>query len=185
MRNKGAALFILLFLPLFLGMISEEGTSSSNFFQYIGKVINFLILFGGLAYLLYKPLRRFLEKRSSDVEQNRKDAENTRKEAEARLKEVKAQLENIQEEVLQMKKEAEIAGQKEKMRILEETRKETARIKSITQAQIDMYVAAGIKELREYAAELAIERAEERIKKRLTAEAHSLLIDKSILKIKS
>ena len=46
--------------------------------------------------------------------------------------------------------------------------------------EIEMLSSAGMKEIREYIANLVTEQAQERIIKRITPESQSLLIDKSI-----
>lgn len=182
MRESKHILFILLLLPLFVFMVSEEH-SSSSFFQFLGKSINFIILFGGLVYFLYKPIRNFLEKRSADIEKTQKEAEEARRDAERKLEEAKAQLERLKDEVLKIKKEAETEGAKEKERILNEAKKEAEEIRRMAQTEIDVYIEAGIKELKEYAAEMATKLAQERIKRKMTSQDHSLLIDKSIEKL--
>lgn len=183
MRKSKYILLILLLLPLFVFMVSEEEHSSPSFLQFLGKSINFIILFGGLAYILYKPLRNFLEKRSAEIECSQKEAEDARREAEKKLEKAKAQLESLEDEVAEIKKEAEIEGAREKERILNEAKKEAERIKHLVQTEIDVYIEAGIRELKEYAAEMATKLAQERIKKKMTSQDHSLLIDKSIEKL--
>jgi len=178
---KRKEIFLLLFLlPFFIFMASEGEHSSSNFSHFLGKSLNFIILFGGLAYLLAKPLRLYLEKRSLEIKHTMLEAENSRKEAEKKLREVKIKLESLGEEVAKIKKEAEIKGKKEKEKIIREARKEAKKIKHLTQEEIESFIEAGIRDLKEYTAEMAANLAQEKIKKRLTQKDHSLLIDKSI-----
>lgn len=182
--SKRAHSFLILFLiPLFLCLVTDQEHGSSSLIQFLGKAINFVILFGGLAYFLHKPLRRFLEKRSEDIQRTQREAEEARNEAERKLEEANVQLEKLGDEVERIKKDAEREGEKEKKRILEAGQKEAERMKHIAQAQIDMYVAAGMRELREFTAEMAAKVAEERIKKRMTPEEHSLFIDRGIEKL--
>lgn len=180
MRNKKQIFLVFFLLPLFIFMVSEEEHSSSNFLQFIGKSINFILLFGALAYFLSKPLRNFLERRSSEIRHSLKEAENSRKEAEMKLTEVKAQLDGLEKRMTQMTKNAEIEGRKEKERILIEAKKEAERMKRLTRQEIEILIESGIRELKQYTVEIAAVLAQERIKKRLTDEDHLQLIDKSI-----
>jgi len=180
MRNKKQIFLIFFLLPLFIFMVSEEEHSSSNLLQFIGKGINFILLFGILAYFLSKPLRSYLEKRSSEIRHSLSEAEKSRKEADKKLAEVKAQLDGLEERVAQIKKEADIEGRKEKDRILSEAKKEAEKMKRLTHKEIEMLLESGIQELKEYTVEIAAVLAHERIKKRLTQKDHSHLIDKSI-----
>lgn len=180
MRKKKQVVLILLLLPAFVFMVSEEERSSSNFLPFLGKSLNFIILFGGLAYFLSKPLRNYLKKRSLGIKQALAEAENARKEAEEKLKEAKAQLEGLGEKADQIKKEAEKLGQREKERIINESKREAERIKRLTQQEIELLIQGGIQEIKEYTFEMAALLAQERLKKRMTPEEHSLLVDKCI-----
>ncbi len=78
--KKKHIIIILCLLPAFVFMAEEH--SSSNFLPFLGKSLNFIILFGGLSYLLSKPLQNFLKKRSLEIKQSLEEAENRRQEAE-------------------------------------------------------------------------------------------------------
>jgi F0F1-type ATP synthase membrane subunit b/b' len=80
---------------------------------------------------------------------------------------------------------AEADALREKEQIAELANQEAEKVKRYAELEVAGQVKAGTRELREYAAELATRLAEERIKKKLNAEAHSRLIDKSIERIKA
>ena len=176
-------LLILLLLPLFISMASADEEHSSNFKGFIGKTINFIVLFGGLAYFLFKPIRNFLQKRSEEIEQGLKDAEDAQKEAELKLREAKARLATLEDEIEKLEKEAEIEGSKEKERVIQLAQQEAERIKYFAKQEIEMLMRAGIQDLKQYTAELASALAEERIKKKMSPKDQSFLIDKSIEKL--
>jgi F-type H+-transporting ATPase subunit b len=164
-------------------MVSADEEHSSSFRDFIGKTINFIILFGGLAYFLYKPIRNFLQKRSQEIEQRLKEAEDAQKEAELKLKEAKARLATLEDEIEKLKKEAEIEGRKEKERIIQLAQQEAERIKYFAKQEIEMLMRSGIKDLKEYTAGLAAALAEERIRKKMSPGDQSFFIDKSIEKL--
>ncbi len=99
-----------------------------HIFTFLFQVINFFILLLLLSRLLYRPLKKFMEKRQVELRKCFLDAENTKKEAmelariyEERLRE----LENKKEEILENKiREAE----EEAKKILERARKEAEKI---------------------------------------------------------
>ncbi|MEN6310930.1 MAG: ATP synthase F0 subunit B, partial [Acidobacteriota bacterium] len=62
---KSAA--VLAVLPLLLFMSAEEPGKPSETMHFIGMVVNFAVLFGGLAFVMRKPLAAMLRKRSDDV----------------------------------------------------------------------------------------------------------------------
>ena len=180
MTRRKKILIILLLLPFFVFMVSADEEHSSNLMDFLGKTINFIILFGGLAYFLFKPIRSFLERRSQDIERRLREAEDSKREAEQKLQEAKARLTTLGGEIAELKKEAKIEGRKERERLIQLAQKEAERIKYFANQEIEMLILGGIKDLKEYTAELATALAEERIKKKLSPEDQSFLIDKSI-----
>ena len=180
MPRKRALLFILCLVPLFLFMSAEEGAKRSALVDFIGKSVNFLLLFGTLAYLGAKPIKAFLERRSLDIKAELEEAEASRRTAEQKLAEIQERIKSLEAEAAGLKKTAEEEGRKSRALILEQARREVERIKSLAEQDIDLQVKAGIKEIRAHVAGLAAGLAEERIRRRLTPKAHKRLIDKSI-----
>jgi len=181
--EKRRMLFILLLLPFFIFMSSVEEGHSSGFIDFLGKAVNFIILFGGLTYILFKPIRNFLEKRSKDIENSLKDAEESKEETEQKVKEVKDRLSSLENEITKIMKESELEGHKEKEKIIQLAQKEAEKIKYFAKQEIEMLIQAGIQDLKEYTAELASAIAEERIRKRMSPEGQSILINKAIKKL--
>jgi len=175
--------FVLLLVPFFISMVSADEEHSSNVRDFMGKTVNFIVLFGGLAYFLYKPIRNFLQKRSEEIEQGLKEAGNAQREAELKLQEANARLATLEDEIEKLKKEAEIEGDKERERVIQLAQQEAERIKYFAKQEIEMLMRAGIQDLKQYTAELASALAEERIKKKMSPEDQSFLIDKSIGKL--
>lgn len=183
MAEKKKIIIILFLLPLFIFMTSEEEEHKSNFFEFLGKTINFLVLFGGLAYLLRKPLRRFLEKRSQDIKLSLEEAEDLRNEAAEKAQQIQVRLAGLEKEIANIKEEAEKEGLREKERTIQLAQQEAERVKSFAQQEIELIFRSGMRELREYSAELATALAEQRIRKKMSLDIQSRFIDKSIERI--
>jgi F-type H+-transporting ATPase subunit b len=181
--GKKQALIVLLLVPLFLFMIAQEGESSSGKSEFLGKVINFVVLFGGLGYLLYKPLRSYLRKKSEGIEKAIAEAREARLDAERKLQEAKKRLAALEAEVFKIIKDGEKEGRQDKERIKAVAEKEAERIKMFGQQEIEAQLRAGKQELKEYTAELATSLAEARLKGKMTSQDHVKLIDKSIEKL--
>ena len=148
--------------------------------DFLGKVVNSLVLFGGLAFLLRKPVKALLAKRTADVGESLRQADAGRSEAEARAGTSKAKLAGLAAEVGRLKAEAEVEGRRETGRIAEAAALEAERLKKFTRQELDAQVRGSIGELKAYAAARATGIAREKICRRLTPEAQSALIDKSI-----
>ena len=178
--SRKHVLVILSVLPLFFCFALEEGAKSPGSAGLLGKCVNFVILFGGLAILLNKPVRRFLEMKSEEKKRLLKEAEEGKLSAEEKRKTTEERMAGLQAEADKILGAAKDAGLKEKLRIGILAEQEVLRIKRFAQQEIEAQVKGGIHELKEYAAELATRLAEERFKKDLTEDEHSRLIDRSI-----
>jgi F-type H+-transporting ATPase subunit b len=161
-------------------MSAEGGPQASGSGGMLGKVINFVILFGGVTFALYKPARNFLVQRTRDIQASLDEARDGRLRAEAKLEEARAKLAALEGDVARLRAQAEAEGRAETERIRALAEKEARRIQAFTQQEVDLQLKAGIQELKEYTAGLAASLAEDRMKRRLTPDDQSGLIDKSI-----
>ena len=184
MNKENKVLVILLLVPFFLFLSPEEEEShASPLVGYLGKVLNFLVLFGGLGFLLRKPLRNFLERRGQDIDTTIKEAKKEQEETEKKYKHALDRLQKLQEELEEIRKAAQEEGQKKKEYILQTAEKEAEKIKDFTRQEIEMFTKTKVRELKAHTAELATELAESNIKAKMTPERQSLLIDLSIDKL--
>jgi len=180
MSGKNGILLLFALVPLFLFLSPGEGENAAGGAVLAGKVVNFLLLFGGLGFLLYKPVRAFLEKRTAETRRSLEEAESSRKDAEDRYKESMRRTEGLAGEIASMKAEAEAGGNREKAKIAKQAEEEAARVLRLVRQEIDAYAQTGIREVRTFVAETATSLARERIRKNLVPDDHSLLVDKSI-----
>lgn len=148
--------------------------------DFLGKLVNFLILFGGLAFVLRKPLKAMLAKRTADIGETIRDAEGARAGAETKAGESQARMSGLEEEVRRLKIAAEEEGRRETERISRAAAEETERLKKFARQEVEEQVRLGVRELKAHAAARATDLARERIRKRLTPELQAALIDKSI-----
>jgi len=180
MSGKNGILLVLMLLPLFLFLSPGEAEKAAGTADFAGKVVNFLLLFGGLGFFLYKPVRAFLENKTSEIRRFLEEAKSSRKEAEDRYEATMRRVEGLSGEIAKMKAEAEAQGNKEKARIAKQAEEEAARVLRLVRQEIDAHTQTGIREVRTFVAETATSLARERIRKNLVPDDHSLLVDKSI-----
>jgi F-type H+-transporting ATPase subunit b len=183
MNQKKSIILVLICVPFLLFLSSGEESHPSQTWDFLGKLINFLLLFGGLAYLLRKPMGKFLQDRSDSFEQSLREAKQSHEDAQERLNQVEARLGGLDEEIQTMQREAEDAGQSLNQQILEEARQASDRQKQFASQEIEMLTQNAIHEVKEYTAALAAELAQKSIQDRMTEEFHSSIIDKSIEKL--
>ncbi len=174
----GTASVIFLAL-LFLGASPEEGGHAASM-GFLGKVVNFLILFGGLGFLLRKPVRALLEKRSADVRRTLDEAQASRVEAEEKRAAAGTRLDGVGTEIGRIKAEAASRGRLEKERIARAADEEGARLRDLAGKEIDAQARTAVRELRAFVAETVTSIARERIRKGLGPGDQAALVDKSI-----
>jgi len=171
---------VLLVVPLLLFMSAEEGGRVSATMDFLGKLVNSLILFGGLAFVMRKPLKALLAKRAADIAETIRQAGAARAEAETKAAASSAKVAGLEEDVRGLKRAAEEEGRRQAERISQAAVEEAERLKKFTRQELEEQVRRGVLELRAYAAARATDLARERILERLTAETQADLIDKSI-----
>ncbi len=170
---------VWLALPFLLCFASPEG-AASGLKDILGKTTNFAILLGGLAFLLRKPLRSFIEKKAAEISLSLDKAKSARLAALRRKGEAEERLARLEEEVARIKREAEETGEREITRIKEHAEREMERIKRLTQMEIESQFKAAIRGLKEFTAELATRLAEEKLKRDLTLPDQTRLVERSI-----
>lgn len=176
---------ILCFYPLLIfWFLPSGGEHSANSGEFIGKVINFVVLFGGLTYILRKPLMKFLENRGKELGRKIEESEKMEKDWKKKLQEVEKRLEDISSEIKTLNQKARGRGEERKKEILQAARTEAERIKTFSKYQIDALSQQAIQEIRQYAADLAVTKAKENIIKKLTLKKHHNLVGQSIERIK-
>lgn len=148
--------------------------------DFLGKLVNFLILFGGLAFVMRKPLKAMLAKRTADIGETIRDAEGARAGAETKAGESQARISGLEEEIRGLKTAAAEEGRRQTERISRAAAEEAERLKKFARQEVEEQVRLGVRELKAHAAARATDLARERIRKRLTPELQAALIDKSI-----
>lgn len=146
----------------------------------IAQLVNFVILFTALTFLLYKPLVAALDKRRAKISESLENAEKIGDE----LKRATAESEQI---VAASRAEAarisaESAKQAEAVRVAasEKTRAEVASLVASGKAQLAAERDAMMSEVRRAAAELVAVATEKVINEKMTAAKDKALIEKAI-----
>lgn len=99
-----------------------------DFQQILLHMLNLVILFFGLYFILYKPVRDFMDKRLSDYKQMKEDSVHDKEEAEAIKKEYEEKMAAADEEISAMKKEADEKISKENAARIKEAKTEAEEI---------------------------------------------------------
>jgi F-type H+-transporting ATPase subunit b len=141
------------------------------------KWANFVILVGGLGYLIGKHAPAFFESRSKEILQGIADGTKALKDAHSRAAAVELRLAGIQQEIESLRDAARSEMTAESQRIQRETEHHLQRLQAQAAQEITLMTRASRDELRKYSAELALQLAEQRIRTRITKDTQNVLMD--------
>jgi F-type H+-transporting ATPase subunit b len=142
------------------------------------KLLNFGILVGVLVYFLKTPIAGYLSGRSAQIRQDLVAAAEMRRTATAQLEEIQKRLSKLPEELAALKSRGEEDVRNEKVRIADTARVERERLLDQTRREIAMRLRMARRELTEYAAELAVDVAHDRIQRTITPDDQLRLVDR-------
>ena len=137
---------------------------------------NFLLLAGGLGYLVGKYAGPFFASRSRSIRQDMIDAEEARKAADQRAAAVEVRLAGLETEIARLRAESQREAASEQERIRQQTAADMAKIRTQAAQEIEAAGKTARLELKRYSAELAIELAEEKLRTRVTSETQEALV---------
>lgn len=191
MPNRRFTLFLLLavvaalvVLPALAAAAEHEGGGGEGLYEmtpaktkdFIFRVINFAILAGALIWVWRKYGSGFLAGRRQEIIESMEKAEKARADAEAKFKEYQAKLANLDKEIAEIKDSFNVHGKKEKEMIIAKAREEIEKIKQAVEFSTAQEVEKAKAQLRQETALLAVNLAEEILKKKISAEDQKRLI---------
>ena len=141
------------------------------------KWANFLLLAGGLGYLISKHAPALFAQRSREIEESLLEAAKARQDAEARAAAIEKRLAGLDREIESLRESAHAETAAEGERLRRETERHLQRIQQQAGQEIELMTTAARADLRKYAALLALDLAEQRIHSRLTKDVQEELVD--------
>ena len=148
------------------------------------KIANFVILAGLIGYFIGKNAGPFFAGRTAGIRKDMDESLRQSKEAEARAAEVDRRLASLEAEIAAMRAESdrEIKAETERMSRL--ASQEIAKIQTQSEVEIAAAGKAARMELKQYAAELAVDLAARKIRDRMTPAAQDALVKGFVQKLK-
>jgi len=143
-----------------------------------------LFLFIGLAFFLHRrygrPLREALRARGETIKRELENARLQRDEALAKLAEVEARFSNLDAELSAIKEKARLEAEAEKVRLLAATDVELTKIREQAKREIESAGQAARHELRRFAAQESVRRAQQILEKEIRPDDDARLISFSV-----
>lgn len=162
----------------------QAKTEESGDKWIVWKWANFAILAAGLGYLISKNLPPFFRSRTTSIQKGISEAQQTKREAEKRVAEMEQRLNKLGAEIERFRTEAQGEMEQESARIREETRKQIEKLQQQAEQEIESAGKTARRELKSYAAELALQLAEQRIRARLDSATETSLVEGFIRDLK-
>ena len=141
------------------------------------QVLNFVILAGVIGWMVVKFGKPAIQARSTGIHEGLAAGEKAKREADARAAEVQAKLANLGKEIESLRAEAREEREREAERIRRETGAEIARIQAQSRQEIESAGKVARLEVQRYAASLAVDLAEQKIRARMSPDVESALLE--------
>ncbi|MCU1335174.1 MAG: H+-transporting two-sector ATPase, subunit [Bryobacterales bacterium] len=143
----------------------------------IWKWANFAILAAGLGYLMAKNLPPVFTSRTKEIQKGISEAQQMKLDAERRAAEMDARLKALGADIERFRDQSAAEMQQEGDRIARETAAQLKKIEEHAAVEIESAGKTARRQLKEYAAELALGLAEERLRSRLDSATEAALVD--------
>lgn len=150
----------------------------------VWKLLNFAILVGVLVYFLKSPLVAHLASRISQIRQDLVAAADLKKTATEKLAEIEQKMAALPGELDALRRQGAEDVKAERERIAKAAETERVRLLDQTRREIDMRLRVAKRELTEHAAQLAVQVAEQRIKRVITPDDQMRLVDRYASQLK-
>lgn len=151
--------------------------------DFLWRCLNFAITLGIIIYFVSKPAKNALKGRSEGIAKSLEEAKKARDEAEAKFAEYDEKLNKAEAEIEQIAAELKKEGELERDRILVAAKEQAEKIKLEAEKSAAFEVARARAELQREASRLAIELAENLLKKNVNDKDQSNMVDEYMKKV--
>jgi F-type H+-transporting ATPase subunit b len=141
------------------------------------KWANFAILAVALGYLASKNLPVFFQSRTQEIQKGISEAQKIKQDAEKRAAAVEARMQTLGTEIETFRTQSKSEMQQEGERIRQETAHQISRMEAQAQQEIESASKVATRDLKAYAAKLALDLAEQRVRTRLDGATSQILVD--------
>lgn len=165
--EKNVAVFLILGLLVpSLAFASSEGGEGGSGMTW--KIINFVILAVGVYLVWTKAISGLLTRRGSEIKTAIEEARKARETADRNAAEYREKLAVLDSKVAEIHNELKLEGEAEKARIIAESAKSAEALKAQAKVAAEQEIKKARIEIREEAARLAVQLAEDILKKELS-----------------
>jgi F0F1-type ATP synthase membrane subunit b/b' len=150
----------------------------------VWKWANFVILIAGLGYLVAKSVPSMMRSRTEDIQKGIAEAQKVKLDAEKRAADMEARLARLGAEIETFKVQAKGEMEREGHRIQEQTAAHAKKLEAQAAAEIENAGKVARASLKQYAADLSVDLAAQRIQGRLDSNTEAGLVDNFLADLK-
>ena len=177
----GVLLAFCLALP---AAAAAAGDDHGSPLSSVWKWGNFILLFGGLAYYLRRPLREFLQARARGIEEGLASGKRAQEEAESKMSAIEVQMARLDQDIDGLKQQAARESEEERQRIIDSSNAEAEKVVAVARREIERLQRSARLELKAHVARLAVDLAEERLQKDLEPSRNQRLVSRFVSSLK-
>jgi F-type H+-transporting ATPase subunit b len=160
-----------------------EARPEESTFHVIARWANFVVLFGGLVYLMRKPMSEFFQARRKEITAGLQNAQDAQSKAQARMDEIEQRLAHLTADMAALRAEAEKESLVDRERILAEARHEIERLIEQSRQEIDRVARTIERQIKENIADLVIDRAGNTLRAEMTQDDQKRVVVRFIKKL--
>ena len=139
-------------------------------------IANFALLVIFLGYIIRKNAGKFFEARTQQIQGSLAEAAKSKREADQRVADMERRLASLAGEIEDMRANMRKEMAAESERIQRETERHVSRLQQDAEQEIENMIKAARRELKMYAADLAVHLAEQQLKGRITRDVENNLV---------
>lgn len=151
---------------------------------WIFKLINMLLFFGVLGYLVGGPIKRFLASRGDTIRREAEEARERKLKADQIAGSIEARLQQIEHEIRAIHDRAEKDGERQKRELMAAAETEGAKILQAARNEVGNRLKHARQELTEYAGQLAADRAAAILQSQITEDDQRRLFENGLRDVK-
>lgn len=154
----------------------EHVDTRAQLIDFGWRVANFLVLMGILYWLMWKKMKSFFAGRRENIKASLEEAEVVKADAEKKFREYDEKIKKAEEEIQGIAAMIRAQGEEEKKRIIADAGRAAEKMKEDAKARMEQELKKAKNELRLEASELAVQMAEDILKKKVTKEDHEGMV---------
>ena len=175
--SRWQTVLLILLATAFAAFGAEHEGAAEHGPSMLLKWINFAILAGILGYMIAKMAPAFFKGRDEEIQRDLREAAEMKRSAEAQTADIEKRLSTLDTEIEAIRAGASKELEADRIRIENDTAQALTKLEHSAALEIESTTKAAISELKSYAAKLALELAETKIRGQINAATETRLID--------